>query len=174
MDNPSEERLAFAALARQAVRVERQVAPELLPRLQALMPIDGVARVALAFRLDESGRAWVSGNAAVRGAATCQGCLSQFGHDLSVTFDLLILTEGPDVHSLAEDHDVLTVSGEGVTVPEIVEDELMLALPERLCVEEPCPHRPALAFPAATAPVEEDADVRNPFHILAALKGADS
>jgi hypothetical protein len=30
MDNPSEERLAFAALARQAIRVERQIAPELL------------------------------------------------------------------------------------------------------------------------------------------------
>ncbi|HAR31100.1 MAG TPA: hypothetical protein DCR65_06210 [Gammaproteobacteria bacterium] len=174
MDNPSEERLAFAALARQAIRVERQIAPELLPRLQALMPIEGAARVALEFRLDETGRAWVAGSADVRGGATCQGCLLQFGHDLSVAFDLLILMEGPDVHALADDHDVLIVSGDGVTVPEIVEDELILALPERLCVEEPCPHSPGLAFPAVSDVVEDDADARNPFHILAALKRADT
>jgi uncharacterized metal-binding protein YceD (DUF177 family) len=82
--------------------------------------------------------------------------------------------EGPDVHALADDHDVLIVSGDGVTVPEIVEDELILALPERLCVEEPCPHSPGLAFPAVSDVVEDDADARNPFHILAALKRADT
>lgn len=174
MDSPSEERLAFAALARQAVRLERQMAPELLPRLQALVRSSSPARVTLTFRLDERGRSWVAGSAQQSVVVSCQGCLDDFEHDLSVEFDLLILTEGPDVHALADVHDVLIVSGDGVTVPEIVEDELMLALPERLCVEEPCPQLPALAFPAASSTETKDDVARSPFHILAALKGADS
>jgi len=76
---------------------------------------------------------------------------------------------------------VLTVEGDSVAIGDIVEDELLLVLPERLCEALPCPHAPAVSFPAegADAGAEHNVETspnagQNPFGVLAALKRADS
>ena len=56
--------------------------------------------------------------------------------------------------------------GDGtLDVAELIEDELLLALPMRACVEERCANRPPLEYGPA---VEADQD--NPFAVLSELK----
>ena len=181
MATPIDDQLSFSALARQQGRIERQVPGGSLARLEAEAPALGPLAVTLAFRMDGQGRPWVTGNAKQMVNATCQGCLGERPHLLDVSFDLCMLPEGPAAQAAAERHDVLTVEGDSVAIGDIVEDELLLMLPERLCEAVPCPHAPAVSFPAegADAGAEENFETspnagHNPFGVLAALKRADS
>lgn len=175
MTTPSDERLAFANLARQGARVERRLPAASLQRLAELAPgIDDV-QVELEFRLDGSERPWVRGRAAQVVDATCQRCLERFEFPLSVAFDLCMVAEGGDVREIADQADVLVVDGETVAIADIVEDELLLGLPDRLCREDPCPYAPALSYPAEVAEVADTAErTVNPFSVLSKLKRADS
>jgi uncharacterized protein len=172
MTTPSDERLAYASLARQGARVERQLPLDALPRVAELASARGPVVVTLEFRLEGAGRPWVSGHAEQRVEATCQRCLERFERRLNVDFDLCIVREEADARAIAEAADVLVVEGETVSIAEIVEDELLLGLPERLCEREPCPHAPALVFPAPGAEQTEAAE--SPFSVLSKLKRADS
>ena len=73
------------------------------------------------------------------------------------------------------DADVMVAGGAEISVAQIVEDELLLSLPERLCTSTPCERLPVLAYPAESSdgdvqdraePAEED----NPFSVLRSLK----
>jgi len=175
MTTPSDERLAFANLARQGARVERRLPAALLARLAELAPGTEDVRVDLEFRLDGSERPWVRGRAAQIVEATCQRCLERFEFPLSVEFDLCIVAEGEDVREIADGGDVLVVEGETVAIADIVEDELLLGLPDRLCREDPCPYAPALSYPTEGAGVADGAAAAtNPFSVLSKLKRADS
>lgn len=191
MATPTDDRLSFSALARQQGRIERQIAGGVLTRLEAEAPVEGALSVTLSFRMDSLGRPWVTGSAKQLVTATCQGCLVERSHLLEVDFDLCMLPEGPAAQAASERYDVLTVDGDTVTIADIVEDELLLALPERLCEALPCPHAPVGSFPADGAQARVDnnrvdsnrADnnsetspkaAQNPFGVLAALKRADS
>jgi len=148
MTTPTEERLAYANLARQGARVERHLPCAALPRLAELAPGRGEVAVELEFRLDGSGRSWVRGHAGQLVEAGCQRCLERFERPLQADFDLCIVHDD-DVREIAEGTDVLVAEGETLSIAEIVEDELLLGLPERLCQEEPCRFAPALSYPAA-------------------------
>lgn len=175
MATPSDERLAYAPLARQGVHVRRFLPAVALTRLGELATGLGEVEVDLEFRTDESGRPWVHGRASQRVEATCQRCVERIQYDLAVDFDLCIQRESAAARELAERVDVLMVGGDSVTVAEIVEDELLLGLPERLCTEEPCPFAPALAYPVgAEEPADTTSGQGGPFDILAKLKRADS
>lgn len=176
MKTPSDERFAYAVLARQGAHVERRVPGGTLPRLEEIVGSRGELRVTLMFRRDDAGLAWVSGHAEQSVAAGCQRCLESFEYPLAVDFDLCILRESDEVDDIAEASDVLVAEGETVSIADIIEDEMLLALPERLCREDPCSYAPALVYPVTDratdiAKAEESA---GPFSVLAKLKRADS
>jgi len=175
MATPPDERFAYATLARQGGHARRSLPAAALTRLGELASGLGETEVELEFRTDDSGRPWVRGRASQRVEATCQRCVERVQYDLAVDFDLCIQREGAAARELAERVDVLVVGGDSVTLAEIVEDELLLGLPERLCREEPCPLAPPLAYPAGDAePADATPGQGGPFDVLAALKRADS
>jgi len=168
MTTRSDERLPYLDLARQGARVERLVQADGFSRLAEVAPVRDAVQVEIAFAIRGDGRIWVSGAAEATLNAECQRCLERLDRPLRVTFDLCIVRD-PDVASeLASGADVLTVDGDSVTVAQIVEDELILGLPERLCIEEPCPLTPALSYPAEDS--EKTASDDNPFRVLSVLK----
>lgn len=186
MATPPDERLPYAVLARQGARLERSLQPGSLARLDEVAPARGPVTVGLEFRRDGEGRCWVRGRASQRVDALCHRCLERFERELEAGFDLCIVPEGADLTGMSGGADLLTVGGDTVSVAEIVEDELLLGLPERLCVKDPCLHMPGLVYPAVDG-AEMDLDVgmdvdevasgrqRNrPFDILAQLKRSDS
>lgn len=174
MATPSDERLAYATLARQGVHVRRSLPADALTRLGELACGLGEIEVEVEFRTDDSGRPWVRGRAAQRVEATCQRCVERMPYDLAVEFDLCIQRESAAARELAERMDVLMVTGDSVTLAEVVEDELLLGLPERLCAEEPCPFAPPLVYPVSEEPADTTPGQGGPFDVLATLKRADS
>jgi uncharacterized protein len=175
MTTPPDERLAYANLARQGAHVQRRLPAAALPRLGAIAVGKGVIDVDLKFRLDGSGRPRVEGRVSQLVETACQRCLERFDHRLSVEFDVCIMREGAAATEAAERTDVLVAEGESVSIADIVEDELLLGLPDRLCRTEPCPHAPALSYPAAgEEPADEPAESASPFSVLSKLKRADS
>lgn len=169
MSTRPDERLPYRELARQAARLARRVAAADLTRLAEIAPGRGELRTELRFHLDEASRVWVCGTAAVSVRATCQRCLGTFDHELEAAFELCIVDDQARASALATEVDVLVAGPDAVTVAEVVEDELILAVPERLCRVEPCEHAPALSYPADATQTERD-ERSNPFEILATLK----
>lgn len=124
----------------------------------------GPLNVVMEFSLDGNGRPWVCGHAEVPVAVSCQRCMESGDVTMRAEFELCIVRDEAEATALAEDADVVTVAGSTLSVADVVEDELLLGLPERLCRVEPCPNLPALSYPAEPAPDEEPAD--NPFSVL--------
>jgi uncharacterized protein len=175
MTTPADERIAYASLARQGARVERDLQADALERLAQVAP--GVSSVAMVldFRRDESGRSWVSGHVEQTVAITCQRCLEPLERRLAVDIELCIVRDGSAIGELAGQTDVLMADADTVSIADIVEDELLLGLPERLCQEEPCGLAPPFCYPAAEQEaVDAAAAAASPFSILARLKGADA
>jgi uncharacterized protein len=167
MESRPDERLPYLELARQGARLERVVQARGLERLAAIAPGQGDLRVELDFHLDAHGRPWVSGSADVTVTVTCQRCLERFDTAMRGDFSLCIVRD-PDLASvLGGEMDVLVAKDDVVSVADVVEDELILSLPERLCTETPCPYAPALEYPADG---EVEATDENPFHVLSVLK----
>ena len=167
MTTPPDERLPYLDLARQGARVSRSVQPERLRRLDGIAPGRGPLHVDMTFDLDGHARPWVSGTVEVTVAATCQRCLEQFDHQMRERFELCITRDPEQASELAAEADVLVVEADAVSVADVVEDELILGLPERLCTETPCPHAPAMEYPAKEPnPADDD----NPFRVLSKLR----
>ena len=179
MNTRPDERLSFLDLARQGARVERRLVPEELPRLSSIARVLRPVDVVLEFARDEAGRVRVTGSVEARVQAVCQRCVEDVERSISARIDLAIVSEH-EARQLGGALDVHTADGMSVSCAELVEDELIMALPERLCREEPCEYAPHLFYPALEAREEQEnaagGDSReNPFSVLAALKGqADS
>jgi uncharacterized protein len=167
MNTRPDERLPDLELARQGARVVRSVQAGELTRLADIAPGRGVLNVEMSFDLDAQGHPWVTGSAHVVLEATCQRCLEQFDHPMQADFALCIVQDPDLASALADEVDVLVADTDTVTIATVVEDELILSLPERLCSETPCPYLPALEYPAGES-TEPSHD--NPFQVLSVLK----
>jgi uncharacterized protein len=167
MKTSPDERLPYRELARQGARLVRSVPAGELARLAAVAPGVGMLDVDLAFRSDDEARVWVSGMVQTRVLATCQRCLGEFEHPLRATFELCLAADEDEASALAEQADVVVAVQDVVTVAELVEDELILGVPERLCSVDPCEHAPPLL---GSESGDEQVARRNPFEILSVLK----
>ena len=148
--------------------------------------------VALRFSTDSQGCARVEGELTGSVRLNCHRCAEALKYQLTAGFSCVIAESEAIAARLVEKgraggdsvpaEDVLVANGDVVTVAQIVEDELLLNLPERLCTSEPCERAPELAYPAdtavglddsygsASADGESSGGEDNPFSVLANLK----
>ena len=167
MKTRQDELLPYRELARRRAAISRQLVDASLPRWSALTGEGWEVQADLRFSLDEEGVAWVHGEFSARAKLRCQRCLDVLDSGFSGSLALCLVADDERAAELAQHSDVLVVAGDEVAVSDIVEDELLLGIPEQLCVAEPCERRPALSYPAADAPAEESA---SPFAVLGRLK----
>lgn len=165
MKTRPDEPLAYRELARRGAAVSQQLGAASLPRWAAQTARDASVQTDLAFSLDDDGLVWVRGRYKASATMQCQRCLETLHGEYGGTVALCLIDDEARAQALAEAWDVMLVAADSVTVAEILEDELLLGLPDRLCVEEPCPRRPAMAYPAVAAE-----QVPNPFAVLGKLK----
>ena len=138
-----------------------------LPRLRgSLVEATGDVRFRLAFFRDDAQRAVLRCEVAATLKLPCQRCLEAFEHKVN-TDTLLALVSGIDEERhLPESYDPLPVSDEPIRPRELIEDELLLALPQ-IPMHEPtvCGRR---------VPVADGVRMRsggaNPFAVLAEFK----
>lgn len=167
MKTRQEQSLRYVDLARQGARLVRSLSTEDLPRWSQLVDGPGRVSVVLTFYRGEDGLPCVRGDYRAEAGLVCGRCLDVIDHAFSGSLDLCIVRDEARASTLAEGRDVLTVAGDQVLPAEIVEDELLLETPERLCGSVDCERVLPMSYPAATVEV---AEAPNPFGALARLK----
>jgi len=111
-------------------RLEGSLALAALPRLVAeLNRTDGVASVALAAGMDRQGIRFIKGALRTKVELVCQRCLGPFQLALDVTVSLGLVRSEAEADRLPEEYEPLLVPEGVIHVADLVEDELLLALP---------------------------------------------
>lgn len=165
--NPLQERFRLSELAGPEARISRNVDGSDLKRFSALCDCPEAVRVRLRFRFDRHGVVRMDGELAARVVVECHRCTEPVPVDLESDFSVVIVASEAEATRLGAERDVLRVDGDEAGLAELIEDELILALPERPCLQADCPQAPPLASPAGA--LDEGApETTQPF---AALRG---
>jgi len=185
MNTGSADCLPFRELAGREARISRSISLREFSRIWSLVEAEASSatdtdvHVELGFHIDPEGFPWVSGSAEVPVELLCHRCAETVGHNLRAAFELCIVSDEVSAEQFAEARDVLVCPGSSLSVAEVVEDELLLALPERLCQTEPCDRMPQLDYPdqavdaaaSGNVPVvNESLERDNPFAALESLR----
>jgi uncharacterized protein len=135
----------------------------LLRLLPSLSSADGVLKVQLDFGLDERCIRTLKGTLEGTVSLVCQRCLKALRFPLDLGFRLGIVSSEADIDRLPEGYEPLLVSGEPLRTFDVVEDEVMLAVPAFPLHEsgQTC----VMAYENQPLPVKD-----NPFSILEKLK----
>ena len=204
--------LLYRDLARQRARISRQISLDQLPRIEPLMVeldsendvVTGF-EVEMAFRRNADGLVRVVGDINGTVALICNGCAEALAYKMELGFDCIIVDSdaiaADVIAGLAQkqqqdpdqEADVVVARDGEITLASLIEDEILLGLPERLCTSRPCPRAPRLYYPvdelvegdfresSGHAPVGKGAPVGkeknaepNPFSVLAQLKTLDT
>ncbi|MFO1349882.1 MAG: YceD family protein [Gammaproteobacteria bacterium] len=100
-----------------------------LPRLSALLhSTDGCVAVQLAGGMDDQSIAFIAGQAKTTVEVVCQRCLEVMSMALAVDFRLGLVASETQAENLPARYEPLILQ-EPLSVAELVEDELLLALP---------------------------------------------
>lgn len=131
MQTPSfPSRIDLWRLTAEGGRLEGSLALAALPRLVAeLNRTDGVASVALAAGMDRQGIRFIKGALRTKVELVCQRCLGPFQLALDVTVSLGLVRSEAEADRLPEEYEPLLVPDGVIHVADLVEDELLLALP---------------------------------------------
>jgi uncharacterized protein len=143
------------------------------PRLSPLVLTDTTVSVSLAFMRDDEGRTRVEGRATLVPTLQCQRCLEPVERALSVPIDLCVVTTDAQAAEIAGELEAFVLTEDDVSIVDLVEDDLLLALPIQVCeAYEECPRRPDLTYPADDEKGANETDPArpNPFGVLAGLK----
>jgi uncharacterized protein len=111
-------------------RLEGSLALAALPRLVAeLDRTDGVVSVALVAGVDRQGVRFIGGAVRTEVELVCQRCLGPLRLALDVTVGLGLVHDEAEADRLPEEYEPLLVPEGIIHVADLVEDELLLALP---------------------------------------------
>lgn len=118
-------------LVRHGESLAGSVQPGRMPRLaQMLLEGDNRAAFELRFGYDEAGRARVLGQVDATLVTLCQRCLEPMSIHIERQVRLALVRESAEAGALDATYDPLLVGDEPVSLSRLVEDELILAMPD--------------------------------------------
>jgi uncharacterized protein len=133
---------------------------------------DGAAIYELAFGRDPRGRAIVVGRVRAHLRLQCQRCLDEVAIPIDVPIEVALIAKDEDAADLPDHLDPWLVTEERLNPLDIVEDELLLAIPAvprhaRECRASDTDKAPE---PSIEADESKQDERRRPFAVLAGLK----
>ena len=130
MSPPLQEWLDPEELADQAAVVSGQIEIQSLPRLPKLLRTDrGTVTAELAFKRKETGLVRVRGSCHAVLELNCQRCLALLNLPVRCGFDVTLLDDEAQMDELAESFDVLMLEQGKLRLADLLEEELIMALP---------------------------------------------
>ncbi|MEM9624358.1 MAG: YceD family protein [Pseudomonadota bacterium] len=183
MDTASPAKLKYLDLARAGAVIEREVRAADCGRLAEIVADLADGRVELQFTLDDDGSVHVRGTAQMDCQIDCHLCLSPQPFQLQAAFSGVVAQKEPEHTDDADvpsgethnwDAQPIIVADGHLNVVELVEDELILHVPNRVCFDADCTRRPVMEF----GPVEPQGgtssstrpEADNPFAVLRDLQ----
>lgn len=163
-------------LAARHERLEGLVALAKLPRLaEEAGDQTGDCHVVLEFGVDAQGRREIRGHLQATLALPCRRCLVPLSQDVSSDFLLGMITDEALAVELPASHEPVLVEKEQLDLLTVVEDELILSLPQVVYHEEAeCYVSVEQLVSKAGGEAEEAAPATNPFAVLDVLKSKDA
>jgi len=154
-------------------------------RLEGLVVLDGLKRLAdeagaqtgdcrvtLDFGVDAQGRREIHGSLEAMLMLACRRCLEPMARSVKSEFLLGMVAEESLAGELPASHEPVLVKNEQLDLLTVVEDELILSLPQVVYHDEAdCLVSAQLLVSKADGPAEASAPADNPFAVLRALKG---
>jgi uncharacterized protein len=153
------------------VSVSGVLSPSELPRLRSLLASDkGLISAELAFSRDEDNRYLVRSVLSAELEVNCQRCLDTMTISLASDNSLALVWTDEQAAHLPRDLDPLILGEENCSLWDLVEDELILALPAYSYHEtEDC--KAVLAeYEGLSQDTQSETEGPNPFGVLAQLK----
>jgi uncharacterized protein len=151
-----------------------------------LVESSGDAGLEIQFGRDSAGQAIATGKVTAVVRLQCQRCLEPMDFNVNSEFSLAIVSSLAEARSLPENFEPLVVDQTALSLTELIEDEIMLALPAIAMHAEQCvaqslttpttkDSRPRTKDSMYNAPrsddnAAEDDKRQNPFAVLADLK----
>lgn len=160
-------------LAARHERIEGLVALDKLPRLAEEAGLQtGDCHVVLEFGVDAQGRREIRGHLQATLALACRRCLVPLPQEVSNDFLLGMVTDEALAAELPASHEPVLVEKEQLDLLTVVEDELILSLPQVVYHEEAECHVSAEQLVSKTeGAASETTPATNPFAVLNVLKG---
>lgn len=141
-----------------------------LSRLSEIL-LDDSGEIEIDFLFDKEGRVpFIEGEIKASLIAECQSCLKQVVLPIDKHFKLGLVTSEQQADRLASDYEPMFLQDEKVSLNELVEDELLLALPDFPKHPEICVEREEFKTATIETVNDEQMDSNNPFSVLAKLK----
>ena len=110
-----------------------------------LSDADVAIEVCLRFSLDANKRVLVEGHANFSPTVECQRCLERVLIPVQCTFNICVTRSGEEADEVMAFADPVVLSGNSMTVQELIEDDLILSLPRVACSDQvQCPRDPML------------------------------
>lgn len=160
--------------ATRGATVRGTLKPLELPRFRELLAADeGIVEAVLAFSRDEEGRYLVQAVTDSKVTVTCQRCLQLMPVQLHTDSTLAVVWTDEQARQLPSWLEPVIVTEEQCSLRELVEDELMLAMPP-FSYHEQVDCNTVLADLNAEPDADEPARRSNPFDVLAQLKPGDT
>lgn len=149
-----------------------------MKRLAPLLATDaGNVEVELAFVVDETGQASVKGRVQTQVSMQCQRCMKTMELPIDARVSLAFIATEEQAQELPSHYEPLIVEEE-TSLSEMVEDEIILALPavplheaEQCSAQEPFPG--SVKDTTAESNTEGNIDRPNPFAVLEKLRKKD-
>ncbi len=92
--------------------------------------------VDLAFTHDENNLIRMQGHASVIAGVACHRCAESVETTIHADIDARIVESDETARQLAQDSDVIVIEDNPVAVSELIEDDLILSIPWRVCENE--------------------------------------
>lgn len=128
---PLPERVNPWQLAVESGRLDGELALAELPRLAALLDhADGMVNVALEAGIDGDGLRFIRGRLQAEVELVCQRCLGSLRLPIVATVSLGLARGEAEFDRLPDEYEPLLVPERDIAIASLVEDELLLALPQ--------------------------------------------
>lgn len=139
---------------------------------ESLQDSDGDVTVSLEFGIDNEGIRFVRGHIQAEVSLECQRCLETMRYPIDSEFLLAVVRNEVEAEALPSHYEPLLVGGEPLFLRDIIEDELLLALPiVAMHTQEECSVNTSSGQETGDLREDTGATVKeNPFAVLADLK----
>ena len=172
LSEPLPSTLDVRKAAVRGVSVRGTLKPHDLPRLRAILAADdGAIEAVLTFSRDEENRYLIHASITAQVVVSCQRCLEPLQQEVACESTLAAVWTEEQATQLPRYLEPLLADDNGSNLWELVEDELILALPPFAYHDtEECKQILAAFAPEPLAEQEATGDKPNPFNVLAQLK----
>ena len=130
---------------------------------------EGDVFIHLDFRVDEDRRYIATGSLTAQVQVVCQRCMGAVPHDLALDLSLAFVYDEDHAKNIPNSYDPVVMTDGDVILADMVEQEIILALPIVAYHEESGCNPTAVKYASSTDDAPDD-EKPNPFSILAQLK----